>query len=132
MHFRNFIIISPKKSVWPFIWTNLNPLHPRMLCTKLGWNLPCGSWEKDFKILSMYFCYFVIISPWKRAWPFIWTNLNPLNPGMLCTKFGWNWPSSSGEEDENVESLRREQQWQPWITDKFWSDKLTWPLVQVS
>ena len=28
----------------------------------------------------MYFHYFVIISPWKRAGPFIWTNLNPLNP----------------------------------------------------
>ena len=21
---------------------------------------------------------------------------------MLCAKFGWNWPSGSGEEDENV------------------------------
>ena len=31
--------------------------------------------------------------------------LNPLHPRMLCTKFGWNWPSSSGE-DENVKSLQ--------------------------
>ena len=31
----------------------------------------------------MYFCYLIIISPWKRAGP----------------KFGWNWPSGSGEED---------------------------------
>ena len=46
----------------------------------------------------MYFHYFVIISPWKRAGPFIWTNLNPLHPRMLCIKFGWNWPSGSGEE----------------------------------
>ena len=49
----------------------------------------------------MYFHYFVIIFPWKRVGPFIWTNLNP----MLCAKFGWNWPSGSGEEDENVKSL---------------------------
>ena len=82
----------------------------------------------------MYFHYFVIISPWKRARPFIWTNLNPLHPRMLGAKFGWNWPSGSGEEDENVKSLRRlrqqqqrqRQRWQRRTTDKFWSEKLTW------
>ena len=56
-------------------------------------------------ILSMYFRYFVIISPWKRAGPFIWTNLNPLHPRMLCAKFGWNWPSGSGEEDFLISSM---------------------------
>ena len=25
---------------------------------------------------------------------------------MLCAKFGWNWPSGSGKEDENVKSLQ--------------------------
>ena len=25
---------------------------------------------------------------------------------MLCAKFGWNWPSGSGEEDENAKSLQ--------------------------
>ena len=25
---------------------------------------------------------------------------------MLCVKFGLNWPSGSGEEDENVKSLQ--------------------------
>ena len=53
--------------------------------------------EKIFKFQHCI-CYFVIISPWKRAWPFIWTNLNPNNPRMLCTKFSWNWPSCSGED----------------------------------
>ena len=42
---------------------------------------------------------FVIISPWKRTGPFIWTNLNPFHLRMLCAKFGWNWPGDSGEED---------------------------------
>ena len=83
---------------WFFIWTNLNPLDPRMLCAKFGWNWPSGSGEEDFLISSMYFCYFKIISPWKRVGPFIWT-LNPLRPMMLCAKFGWNWHSGSGEGD---------------------------------
>ena len=33
----------------------------------------------------MYFGYFINISLWKRAWPLIWKNLNPLNSRMyLC------------------------------------------------
>ena len=44
--FRYFLIISPWKRVGPFFWTNLNPLHPRMLCAKFGWNWPSGSWEE--------------------------------------------------------------------------------------
>ena len=37
------------------------------------------------------FCY---NSYWKRAWSFIWTNLNLLHLSA-CAKFGWNWPSIS-------------------------------------
>ena len=51
--------------------------------------------KKIFLILSIYFRFFVIIYPWKRATPFIWTNLNPLHPRMFCAKFLWNWSSSS-------------------------------------
>ena len=50
-----------------FIWTNLNPIHPRMHGAKFGWNWLSGTGEDDFKILSMYFHYFVIISPWKKG-----------------------------------------------------------------
>ena len=97
--FSLFLIISPWKRVGPLIWTNLYPLHPRILCTKFGWNWPSGSGEEYFEIPLMYFPYLVIISPWKRAWPFIWTNLNPLHSRMLCAEFGWNWFNGSGEED---------------------------------
>ena len=67
-----------------------------MLCAKFGWNQPSVSSE-DFK---NFVKSFVIISPWKKAWPFIWTNLNSLypRPRMLCAKFGCNLPSGSGEE----------------------------------
>ena len=81
--------------------------------------------RRFFFILSMFFHYFVIISPWKRAGPFIWTNLNLLHQRVLCAKFGWNWSIGSGEEDENVKSLRWQQR-RRWTTDKFWSEKLSW------
>ena len=110
MYFRYFVIISLWKKAWTFILTNLNLLHPRMLCAKFGWNWPSGSWEEDFLILSMYFRYFVIISPWKRTWPFICTNLNSLHLWMICAKFDWNWPIGSGEEGENVKSLQTDGQ----------------------
>ena len=50
---------------WFFIWTNLNLLHPRELCTKFGWNSPSGTGEEGFSISLMYFRFLVIISPWK-------------------------------------------------------------------
>ena len=43
--------------------------------------------------MSIYFHYFPIISPLGTTRPFIWPNLNPLHPGILSAKFGWNWPS---------------------------------------
>ena len=52
---------------------------------KFGRDWPIG-WNA-----TMYFHYFVIISPSERTWPFIWTSLNSLHPRMLCAKFGWNW-----------------------------------------
>ena len=45
----------------------------------------------------MHFCNFLIISPLKKEGPFTWINLDHLDQSMLCAKFGWNWPSGSGE-----------------------------------
>ena len=80
----------------------LSPFHLRMLYAKFGWNWPNGSAEEDFHISSMYFCSFVIISPSKKAGPFIWMTLNPLHPRMPCAKLLWNWPSGSWEEDFHI------------------------------
>ena len=165
---------------WFSIWRNLDPLHPRILCAKFGWNWSSGSGEEDFLISSMYFHNFVIISPWKRAGPFNWTNLNPLHPRMLCavwlklaqwfwrrrflhfrkyillfhiylpfekggalqlnklesplpkdalSKLGWNWPSGSGEEDENVKSLQQRRQRQRTYFDQKSSLEPYWAQV---
>ena len=54
-------------------------------------------YKKIFKFRQCIFLYLVIIPPWKRVGPFIWTNLNPLHPRMHCAKFCWNWSSGSGE-----------------------------------
>ena len=84
-----------------------------------GWFVPKSLAEigpvvlADFKFSSMYFRCFVIVSPWKKARPFIWTNLNSLHSRMLCAKFRWNWLFGSGEEDKNVKCLQ---------TDK-WTDE---------
>ena len=41
---------------------------------------------------------------------------------MLGAKFGWNWPSGSGEEDWKCENND---------DGKFWSEKLTWAFGSV-
>ena len=97
--FRNYLPLEKGRALK---LRNLNPLHPRMFCAKFGWNWSSGSGEEDFYIFVNIFYYFIFICPWKRAGPFIWTNLNPLYPRMPCAKFSWNWLSGSGEEDFEI------------------------------
>ena len=87
---------------------------------------PVVSEKKIFFNLSMYFCYFVSISSWKIAGPFICSNLNSLHQCMFCTMFGWNWPSGSGEDENVKSSCQQRRQWRQQTMDKFWSEKLTW------
>ena len=47
MYFRLFVITSPWKRAGSFICSNFNPLHPRMLYAKFGWNGFSGSREVD-------------------------------------------------------------------------------------
>jgi hypothetical protein len=56
-------------------------------------------WRRRFSNDSSHFYIFVIISPLKRTWPFIWTKLNSLHPRIICTKFHPIWPAGSGEDD---------------------------------
>ena len=44
--------------------------------------------KKILNFVNLYFCYFIIISPWKRIGPFICTNLNPHHPRRHCAKCG--------------------------------------------
>ena len=66
--------------------------------------------EKKCEILSMYLCYFILIPPWKRTWPLIWTNLNPHYSRMSC-EIG----------REVLEEIKIKIRWM----DNRWSEKLT-------
>ena len=81
-------IIKLMRINWFFIWRNINPYDPRMLMPRFAEIGSVVLEKRIFFISSMNFPYYVIISPWKRAVPVISTNLNPLNPRMLCAKFG--------------------------------------------
>ena len=126
--FRNYLPLEKGRAL--HLNKTQSPSPKDALC-QVWLKLALWFWRRRFFLISsMYFGYFINISPWKRAWPFIWTKLNPLHPRMLCAKFGWNWLSGSGEEGENVKSLWRQQrqrrQPQRRTTDKFWSEKLPW------
>ena len=127
MHYHYFIIISPLKRAGPFIWKTWIPFTQGCFVPSLVEIGPVVLEKKILTFSSMYFHYFIIISPWKKAGPFIWTNLNPLHLRMLCAKFSWNWPSGSGEEDGNLKGLQTDRQKddRQTMNDK-WSEKLTW------
>ena len=58
-----FRVISPWNRVGPFIRIKFSLFHPRMPCAKFGWNWYSGSWEEDFLISLMCFCFFCEIGP---------------------------------------------------------------------
>ena len=82
----NFAFISSLKRAWSFVLTNLTSLHLRMLCAKVGLNRCNGSAEKKIFKCRQCISYFAIISHLKKAWPFIWTNLNPHLPRIFWAK----------------------------------------------
>jgi hypothetical protein len=68
-YFYIFAIISPLKWTWPFICTNLNPLHPRIVCTKFDSIFPAGSGEKRFLKIFSAFSLLRYYLPLQRGYP---------------------------------------------------------------
>ena len=98
MYFRYFIIISPWKRAWPFIWTYWIPITQGCFVSSLHGFGQVVREKIFYNVVNVYLLFHNYL-PWKRAWLFIWINLNSFHPRMHCAKFGWNWPSGSGEED---------------------------------
>ena len=74
--------------------------------TSLTWETHQNKRKKTISFLKNEWSFFG-----SGIWPFIQTNLNSFHPKMLCTMFGWNWPTGSGE-DKNVKILQTDR----WMT----------------
>ena len=67
-------------------------------------------WRRRFflnfvNVFSLFHNYL----PLEKAEALHLKKMNPLHPRMHCANFGWNGPSGSGEEDENVKSLQTDR-----------------------
>ena len=103
--FHYYLPLEKSVALHTWILVSLNPLHPRML----DWNWLSVSWE-DFKISSMYLCYFVIISLEKGRDPSFELNWILFTQGCFVpflVEIGFLVERGSGEEDENVKNLRQ-------------------------
>jgi hypothetical protein len=102
--FHIFVIISPLKRTWPFIWTNLDSLHPRIICIKFDWIWPAGSGEEDFFFIQCIFT--LLLSPplreglspsFEQTWipsPQGWFVPSLVKIGQVVLKKFFKWPQS--------------------------------------
>ena len=124
MYFRFFVIIYPWKRAGPSFyqtWVLIIKEYFVTILVEIGQEV---LEKKIFKFRQCIFAFFCNYLPWEKGGALHLNKLKSLHPRILCAKFGWKSPSGSGEEDENVKSLRRQRRRR--TTDKFWSEKLTW------
>ena len=117
--FSIFYYLSLEKGVALYL-NKLESHSPKnVLCQIWVGIAPVVLQKKILKILSMYFCYFIItcMSPWL----IIWTKLNPHTQEKFVQIFYWNWPSGSGEKKWKYAAGQMDRQ----TTDNKQSEKLT-------
>ena len=85
----------------------------------------------QFIFISIYFCYFVIISPWKGAGPFIWSTWIPftqrcfvsslveIGPVVLKKKMKM-WKVNNNDDDNDGQMLIRKAHLSLWLR---WANK---------
>ena len=90
--------------------------------------------KKIFKFRQCIFGFFCNYLPWEKGGALHLNKLESLHPRILCAKLGRNWPSGSGEVDENVKSLgqRKRQRQQRQRRTTFDQKSSLEPLAQVS
>ena len=109
MYFRYFVTIS--------IWTNLNPLYPRMFCVKFGGKLDQWFWRRRF----LKFCQFPNYLPLQKGVALHLNKLEFPSPIDALCQVWLKLAQLFWREDKNMESL---WQWrQRPTTDKFRSEK---------
>ena len=86
-----------------------SPLPKDALC-EVWLKLAQWFWRRRFFNFVNVFLLFRNYLPLEKGGSFICSNLSPLHPRMHCAKFGRNWPSGFGEEDENAKSLQTDRQ----------------------
>ena len=87
--------------LWGRSWGPLHHSWPWVTgSTQFDWSVPDSvhrctdySWFPHLSVPpvlqhKMYFRYVVTNCRWKKAWPFVWTNLNSLHPRKFWAKFG--------------------------------------------
>ena len=94
MYFPYFVIIALE--IGPFIWTNLNPLHPRMFCIKSGWNWHSGSGEDFYNFIDVFSLSFDL--PLEIG---VALHLNKIESPPPKDALCQLWLGGSWEEDEN-------------------------------
>ena len=64
------------------------------------------------KFLNIFQCNFAISKylPLEKDGRLHLNKLESTSPNLLCAKFGWNWPTGSGEEEVNVKSWQQRGQ----------------------
>jgi hypothetical protein len=97
-----FVIISPLKRTWPFIWTNLEFPLPNDSCTKFDWIWPVGSeedwlWRKFLKIFSVFllFSYYL---PLEKGYPIPFNKFESPSPKDNLCKVWLKLAIGSGED----------------------------------
>ena len=99
----NIVLTSVRTSLYHFFVKNTCAIWFTSLRQRLS--IVTFALNNKFRAILTLFCqcnfpYFIILHVWllgKKEWPFLWTNLISLHPIMLCAKFCWSWPCSSGE-----------------------------------
>ena len=101
--------LSPFRELYgPYLFKVESPSpSPKMLCTIIVWLLMAlWLWRRRILTLVNEFLHCHYYLPFGKdcgpSFEQTWSTL--IHPMMLCAKFGWNWPSGSGEEEETRKS----------------------------
>ena len=97
MYFCSFVIISQCKKVWPFQLNKLKSSLPRDIFCQVWLKLVQWFWRRRFFLnRECFFLLFHNYLPLEKGGALHLKNSH--HSRMFCAKFGWNWPSCSGED----------------------------------